>query len=209
MILRYLDAMRGAEAIVWRIAARARAARRRRRASASLAFHLHRRRAAAMAFSQIGARAARAASARGSSDLPGVLRVLALAALAVALARPETYRTIEPRDRLDRHHDRRRHVEVDGGDRHAARPPRRRAARDPAVPAPHQATTAIGLVDLRPAGDAAVPADARHQGARADRRATSRSATCPSSAPRSATALALSQLRDELRPARERRRARS
>ena len=120
--------------------------------------------------------------------LPGrAARARDRSSLAVALARPETYPHRHARGRLDRHHDRVRHVEVDGGDRPAARPHGRRAARGPAVPAPHEARSRRAR-DLRPAGDAAVPAHARHEDARADRRATSRSATCPSSAPRSATA---------------------
>ena len=56
-------------------------------------FHLSRRRVAAMGFSQVGL-----VGARGTrswvSDIPGVCRVLAVVALAVALARPETYRTL-------------------------------------------------------------------------------------------------------------------
>ncbi|MEJ7598170.1 MAG: VWA domain-containing protein [Kofleriaceae bacterium] len=58
-----------------------------------LAFHLHRRRSAAMGFSHVGLVGARGAGA-WLSDVPGVLRVLAIAALGVALARPETYRTV-------------------------------------------------------------------------------------------------------------------
>jgi Ca-activated chloride channel family protein len=59
-----------------------------------LGFHLSRRRAATMGFSQvklIGTRGAGAALA----SLPVSLRVLGLAALALGLARPETYRTIK------------------------------------------------------------------------------------------------------------------
>ncbi len=58
-----------------------------------LTFHLHRRRAAAMAYSQVGLVGARGVGT-WLSDLPGVFRVLAIACIAVALARPETYRTI-------------------------------------------------------------------------------------------------------------------
>jgi Ca-activated chloride channel family protein len=58
-----------------------------------LAFHLHRRRSAAMGFSQVGLVGARGV-ASWLSDLPGVLRVLAVVAIGVALARPETYRTV-------------------------------------------------------------------------------------------------------------------
>ena len=134
---------------------------------------------------------------RGSSDLPGVLRVLArrVARGRARAARDLPHRrrtrvdTIDimivvdmsksmeetdlPRDRLD-----------------AAQRVIRRFLR-------RTKNDRVGLVDLRPAGDAAVPADARHQDARADRRATSRSAMSPSSAPRSATASrsALAQLR--------------
>jgi len=62
--------------------------------AALLGFHLHRRRAATMGFSQvklIGARGVGAALA----PLPVALRVVAIAALAIGLARPETYRTIK------------------------------------------------------------------------------------------------------------------
>jgi len=92
IIARQFAAVRGAEPIVWRsphagylVAAAGLAG--------VLAFHLHRRRAAAMAFSQT--QLVRGAGL-GSwlADLPGVLRVLAIAALAVALARPETFRTL-------------------------------------------------------------------------------------------------------------------
>ncbi|HEY0189538.1 MAG TPA: VWA domain-containing protein, partial [Kofleriaceae bacterium] len=58
-----------------------------------VAFHLHRRRAAAMAFSQTEL-VRRVGPLAWLSDLPGALRVVALLALAVALCRPETYRTI-------------------------------------------------------------------------------------------------------------------
>jgi Ca-activated chloride channel family protein len=58
-----------------------------------MAFHLHRRRSAAMGFSQVGLVGARGV-ASWLSDLPGVLRVLAVVAIGVALARPETYRTV-------------------------------------------------------------------------------------------------------------------
>ncbi len=59
-----------------------------------VAFHLHRRRAASMAFSQVKLIAVRGLGAR-LADLPGALRVLSIAALAFALARPETYRTVK------------------------------------------------------------------------------------------------------------------
>ena len=58
-----------------------------------IAFHLQRRRSAAMAFSQVGLVGARGV-ASWLSDVPSVLRVLALVALSVALVRPETERTI-------------------------------------------------------------------------------------------------------------------
>jgi len=58
-----------------------------------IAFHLNRRRAASMGFSQVGLVGARGWGA-WLSDLPGVLRVLAIGALAIALARPETFKTI-------------------------------------------------------------------------------------------------------------------
>ena len=58
-----------------------------------ISFQLRRRRSAAMGFTQVGLVGARGALA-WISDLPAVLRVLAVCALAVALARPETYRTI-------------------------------------------------------------------------------------------------------------------
>jgi len=59
-----------------------------------IGFHLHRRRAAAMAFSQVGLIRTRGIGAL-LADLPGALRVVAIVALAIALARPETYRTIK------------------------------------------------------------------------------------------------------------------
>ncbi len=57
-------------------------------------FHVHRRRAATLGFSSVGLVGARGAAA-WFSDFPGVLRVLALVALAAGLARPETYRTVK------------------------------------------------------------------------------------------------------------------
>lgn len=84
----YLDAARGRDELVWR----------RPLAFALVGalalvgwvlFHLRRQRSAAMAFTRVAVlRRAHLAT------LPGVLRLLALAALAVALARPQTYRTI-------------------------------------------------------------------------------------------------------------------
>lgn len=59
-----------------------------------VSFHLQRRRAASLGFSQT-ALIRRRGLAAWLSDLPGVLRVLAVAAVAVALMRPETYRTVK------------------------------------------------------------------------------------------------------------------
>jgi Ca-activated chloride channel family protein len=93
VIARSLEAMRGAEAIVWR-SPRAVILLAAAGFVGVVAFHLHRRRAAAMAFSQTDL-VRRIGGLAWLSDLPGVLRVLAVAALAVALARPETYRTLK------------------------------------------------------------------------------------------------------------------
>ncbi|MDB4960846.1 MAG: hypothetical protein JWP01_845 [Myxococcales bacterium] len=59
-----------------------------------ISFHLQRRRAAALGFSQTSLVHARGIAA-WLSDLPAVFRVLAIAALAVGLMRPETYRTVK------------------------------------------------------------------------------------------------------------------
>ena len=88
----YLAAARGAEPIVWR------APNAPWLAVAALVvgvivFHLHRRRAATLGYSQVGLVGVRGVGA-WLGDLPGALRVVALAALAVALARPETYKTV-------------------------------------------------------------------------------------------------------------------
>ena len=91
-VARHFDAVRGSEAIVWR-SPRAVLLLAAAGFVGVVAFHLHRRRAAAMAFSQTHL-VRRIGALAWLSDLPGVLRVLALAALAVALARPETYRTL-------------------------------------------------------------------------------------------------------------------
>jgi Ca-activated chloride channel family protein len=92
VIARTFNAMRGSEAIVWR--SRPAAVLVIAAAFVGLvAFHLHHRRAAAMAFSQTHL-VGRIGAAAWLSDLPSVLRVVALAALAAALARPETYRTL-------------------------------------------------------------------------------------------------------------------
>jgi Ca-activated chloride channel homolog len=92
VMVRHFAAVRGSEDIVWRsphaIALLAAAG-----FVGAVAFHLHRRRAAAMAFSQTHL-VRRIGAVAWLSDLPSVLRVLALAALAVALARPETFRTV-------------------------------------------------------------------------------------------------------------------
>ncbi len=58
-----------------------------------IAFHLQRRRVAAIGFSQVALVHKRGLAA-WLSDLPGVLRVLAIVALAVALMRPETYKVL-------------------------------------------------------------------------------------------------------------------
>jgi len=57
-------------------------------------FHLHKRRVAALGFSQVALVQARGMVA-WFSDLPAVLRVLAIGSLAVGLMRPETYRTVK------------------------------------------------------------------------------------------------------------------
>jgi Ca-activated chloride channel family protein len=92
LVARMFEAARGPEAIVWRsphaVALLAAAG-----FIGVLAFQLHRRRAAAMAFSQTRL-VRRIGALAWLSDLPSVLRVLAVAAIAVALARPETYRTL-------------------------------------------------------------------------------------------------------------------
>ena len=88
----YLSHARGAEPIVWR-SPRAFALAGGGVLVGVIAFHLQRRRVAAMGFSQVGLVGAKGARS-WVSDLPAVLRVLALFALAVALARPETFRTV-------------------------------------------------------------------------------------------------------------------
>ena len=93
LVVRYLDAARGPEQIVWR-SPNAAVLLAAAGLVGVLGFHLHRRRAAAMAFSQTQL-VRRVGVAAWLSDLPSVLRVLAVAALAVALARPETYRTLK------------------------------------------------------------------------------------------------------------------
>jgi Ca-activated chloride channel family protein len=92
VVARLFEAARGPEPIVWRspnaVVLLAAAA-----FIGVLAFHLHRRRAAAMAFSQTRL-VRRIGAFAWLSDLPGVLRTLAAVAIVVALARPETYRTL-------------------------------------------------------------------------------------------------------------------
>ena len=83
---------------------------------AVIAFVLNRRRVATLGFSQTGFVGARGAFA-WLSDLPAVLRVLALGCLAIALVRARDRADRPSRRGLGRHHDRVRHVEVDGGDR--------------------------------------------------------------------------------------------
>jgi Ca-activated chloride channel homolog len=92
LIKRYLDGQRGAEPIVWR-AKNALWLGIGGVGVGLLAFHLQRRRVAAMGFSQVGLIGAQGAGA-WLSDVPSMLRMLALLALSVALARPETYRTV-------------------------------------------------------------------------------------------------------------------
>jgi Ca-activated chloride channel family protein len=59
----------------------------------AIAFHLQRRRSAVLGFSQVAMVGTRGIGA-WLADLPSVLRVLALALLAIGLMRPETYRTV-------------------------------------------------------------------------------------------------------------------
>jgi Ca-activated chloride channel family protein len=91
-MVRYFGVVSGPEKIVWR-SPRAVILLAAAGFVGVLAFHLHRRRAAAMAFSQTHL-VRRVGVLAWLSDLPSVLRVIGLAALAVALARPETYRTL-------------------------------------------------------------------------------------------------------------------
>lgn len=60
----------------------------------ALAFHLHKRRSAVMGFSQV-ALVRRRGWKSWLSDLPAALRVVAIMALAIGLARPETYRVVK------------------------------------------------------------------------------------------------------------------
>ena len=93
LLWRYLDHQRGAEALVWK-SKRALVLVAGAALVGFIVFHLQRRRTAAMAYSQVALVGKRGIGA-WLADLPGVLRVLALAALAIALMRPETYRTIK------------------------------------------------------------------------------------------------------------------
>jgi Ca-activated chloride channel family protein len=92
LMVRHFQAARGREDIVWR-SPRALILLAAAGFVGVLGFHLQRRRAAAMAFSQT-ALVRRVGALAWLSDLPSVLRVLGVAALAVALARPETFRTL-------------------------------------------------------------------------------------------------------------------
>jgi len=92
LLRNYLHDQRGAEPIVWHSKKAAWLALGGGLVGI-IAFHLHRRRSAAIGFSQVGLVGARGVGA-WLSDLPAVLRVLAIASLAIGLARPETYRTI-------------------------------------------------------------------------------------------------------------------
>ena len=88
---RYLAHAAGAETIIWK-SPRAPILLFGAVLAGALAFHLQRRRGAAMAFSQV--RLLGKAAGSWLADVPGVLRVVAVAALAIGLARPETYRTV-------------------------------------------------------------------------------------------------------------------
>ncbi len=58
-----------------------------------IVFHLHRRRTATLGYSHVGLVGARGVVA-WLAEIPGALRVVALVVIALALARPETYRTV-------------------------------------------------------------------------------------------------------------------
>jgi len=89
----YLQHARGPEPIIWK-SPRAPILASGALLVGAIAFHLHRRRAAAMAFSQVGLVGSSGVGA-WLADIPAVLRVVAVAALAIGLARPETYRTVK------------------------------------------------------------------------------------------------------------------
>lgn len=88
----YLNHERGVEPIVWR-SPHARWLVGGAVLVGLILFHLQRRRVAAMGFSQVGLVGAKSSRA-WVSDIPSILRVLAIGALAFGLARPETYRTV-------------------------------------------------------------------------------------------------------------------
>ena len=93
LVWRYVQHQRGAETILWK-SPRALVLAAGALLVGAVAFHLQRRRAAAMAFSQTRL-VATAGIGAWLGDLPAALRVVAIAALAVGLARPETYRTVK------------------------------------------------------------------------------------------------------------------
>lgn len=88
-----LDAIRGAEPVVWKHP-RAFVLAAGGGFVGWILFHLRRHRAATFAFTRVGAldRSARGVAAH-LTGLPGALRVLALVAISAALARPQTFRT--------------------------------------------------------------------------------------------------------------------
>lgn len=88
----YLDSARAGEPLVWR-SPRAVWLAAGGLLVGVLAFHLQRRRAASLGFTQVALVRARGVRA-WLADLPGVLRILAIGLLALALSRPETYRTV-------------------------------------------------------------------------------------------------------------------
>jgi Ca-activated chloride channel family protein len=90
--VRYVGRQRGVEALEWKNL-RALLLIAGAGLAGVVAFHLHRRRSAAMGFSQVKLVGARGVGA-WLSDLPSVFRVLAIVGVAVALARPYTFRTV-------------------------------------------------------------------------------------------------------------------
>ncbi|HEY1547980.1 MAG TPA: VWA domain-containing protein [Kofleriaceae bacterium] len=93
LLWRYMRHARGVEPIIWKNPRALWLASGAVLAGAIL-FHLQRRRAAAMAFSQVEL-VGKSGIVAWLGDVPAVLRVVAIAALAVGLARPETYRTVK------------------------------------------------------------------------------------------------------------------
>jgi Ca-activated chloride channel family protein len=93
LIWRCFEHQRGAEPILWK-SGRALVLAAGAAIVGIVAFHVHRRSAAAIGFSNVDFVGVRGAGA-WLADLPAVLRVLAIGALAVGLARPETYRTVK------------------------------------------------------------------------------------------------------------------